>query len=168
MFSKKDLDNNTDIPKTIYTTGFGQEKEQSFEQFLRRYYGYIGEKRFSLVCVPKENEEGYININRNLKRKEFFSGEVIILEDKYSGIVPTIYKIIDKNNRIYTLEIFNHYGINQAKTGERFYLSGQIYENEANKDNSIIMSFWNINEQIFSLIKRDKKQEVIDKLKELL
>ena len=168
LFSKKDLDNNTDIPKTIYTTGFGQEKEQSFEQFLRRYYGYIGEKRFSLVCVPKENEEGYININRNLKRKEFFSGEVIILEDKYSGIVPTIYKIIDKNNRIYTLEIFNHYGINQAKTGERFYLSGQIYENEANKDNSIIMSFWNINEQIFSIIKRDKKQEVIDKLKAIM
>ena len=30
------------------------------------------------------------------------------------------------------------------------------------------MSFWNINEQIFSLIKRDKKQEVIDKLKAIM
>ncbi len=169
LFSKKDLEGgNTDVPKTVYTTGFGQEREQSFEQFLRRYYGYIGEKRFSIVCVPKENEEGYINLNRNIKRKEIFSGQVVILEDRYSGIVPTIYKVIDENNVMYTLEIFNHYGINQAKVGERFYLSGQIYENRESKENSIIISFWNNDEQSFSLIKRDRKQEVIDRLRVLM
>lgn len=168
LFSKEDVDSNADIPKTVYTTGFGQEKEQSYEQFLRRYYGYIGDKRFSIVCVPKENEEGYINLDRNIRRKEIFSGQVLILEDRYSGIVPTIYKVIDENNIIYTLEIFNHYGINQARAGERFYLSGQIYENEESKEKSIIMSFWNSDEQSFSLMKRDKKQEVIDRLKVLM
>ena len=167
LFSKEDVDSNTDIPKTVYTTGFGQEKEQSFEQFLRRYYGYIGDKRFSIVCVPKENEEGYINLNRNIKRKEMFSGQVVILEDRYSGIVPTIYKVIDENNMIYTLEIFNHYGINQARVGERFYLSGPIYEDKESKENLIIMSFWKNDEQSFSLMKRDRKQEAIDRLKVL-
>ena len=168
LFHKEDVDSNTDIPKTVYTTGFGQEKEQSFEQFLRRYYGYIGDKRFSIVCVPKENEEGYINLNRNIKRKEMFSGQVLILEDKYSGIVPTIYRVIDENNMMYTLEIFNHYGINQARVGERFYLLGQIYENKESKENYIIMSFWNNDEQSFSLMKRDCKQDVLDRLRVLM
>lgn len=168
LFHKEDVDSNTDIPKTVYTTGFGQEKEQSFEQFLRRYYGYIGDKRFSIVCVPKENEEGYINLNRNIKRKEMFSGQVLILEDKYSGIVPTIYKVIDENNMMYTLEIFNHYGINQARVGERFYLLGQIYENKESKENYIIMSFWNNDEQSFSLMKRDCKQDVLDRFRVLM
>lgn len=168
LFHKEDVDSNTDIPKTVYTTGFGQEKEQSFEQFLRRYYGYIGDKRFSIVCVPKENEEGYINLNRNIKRKEMFSGQVLILADKYSGIVPTIYRVIDENNMMYTLEIFNHYGINQARVGERFYLLGQIYENKESKENYIIMSFWNNNEQSFSLMKRDCKQDVLDRLRVLM
>lgn len=168
LFHKEDVDSNTDIPKTVYTTGFGQEKEQSFEQFLRRYYGYIGDKRFSIVCVPKENEEGYINLNRNIKRKEMFSGQVLIVEDKYSGIVPTIYRVIDENNMIYTLEIFNHYGINQARVGERFYLLGQIYENKESKENYIIMSFWNNDEQSFSLMKRNRKQEALDRLRVLM
>lgn len=168
LFTKEDVDSNVDVPKTVYTTGFGQEKEQSFVQFLRRYYGYIGEKRFSIVCVPKENEEGYINLDRNIKRKSIFSGQVVILEDKYSGIVPSIYRGIDENNMMYKIEIFNHYGINQAKEGERVYLSGQIYEDKETEENTIIMSFWNNEKQSFSLIKRDRKQEVIDRLRVLM
>ena len=69
---------------------------------------------------------------------------------------------------MYTLEIFNHYGINQARVGERFYLLGQIYENKESKENYIIMSFWNNNEQSFSLMKRDCKQDVLDRLRVLM
>lgn len=168
LFYKNDLQNNEDVPKTVYTTGFGQDKEQAFEQFLRRYYGYIGKKRFSIVCVPKENELGYININRKLKRTGDFEGQVLIVDDTYSGIVPTIYKVADSKGKIYTLEIFNHYGINQAREGERFLLSGQLYDNRKNNDQSIIISFWTDREQLFSLAHRERKQEILDRLRTLL
>jgi len=68
LFCDSDL-TNKDVPKTIFTTGFGKDKETAFKQFLRRYYGYIEDKRFSICCVPKKNEEGYIQLNRNLKKE---------------------------------------------------------------------------------------------------
>ena len=165
LFKKGNLETNSDVPNTVYTTGFGQEKEQAQEQFLRRYYGYIGSKRFSIVCVPRENEIGYINLNRDLEKKGVLSEDVLITDDTYSGIVPTIYKVIDSNGNLYSLEMFNHYGINQARTGERFHLRGQVYENKENAERSVIISFWNDIEQNFSLLQREKKQEVIDKLR---
>lgn len=155
LFSKKDLLKNVDVPKTIYTEGFGENTQQSFEQFLRRYYGYINNKRFSIVCVPKENDDGLIELNRKIKKYKKFAGKVLILEDKHSLIVPARYKVIDENKNVYTLEIFNHYGINQAKQGEIVYVTGQVYINLESGEKYIINSFWSKVKQSFSLIKSE-------------
>ena len=130
----------TDYASKRLNCGFGYNLETVKKQFNKRYYGFIDNQQFSIVCVPYEEKEGYIDLNRKLDNKKEFKKKLKVIDDTYSSIIPAIYKCIDEDNNIYTVEVFNHYGINQARNGDHLYI-------EANEfNNTVIYGFWNKNE----------------------
>ncbi len=132
-------------------SGYGKDVEHALKQFKRRFYGFVNNKQFSIVCVPLMEEDGYINLKRNIKFIDYFDDVVTITDDTYSGIVPTIYKGIDSNDIEYRIEIFNHYGINQARLQEKVHIKGKWYLDLDTKEKIIILSFWSGTEERFDV-----------------
>lgn len=128
-----------------FDCGFGNNLEVAQKQFLRRYYGFISNKQFSIVCVPYENKSGYIDLNRNLKYLGQFEDVLKIVNADNSCVVPSTYIGMNKKGIEYTIEVYNHYGINQLKTNEKAYISGNLYLNEKTGEKIIIIAFWNKN-----------------------
>lgn len=131
--------------------GFGKNLNLSLKQFKRRFYGFTDDTQFSIVCVPIVEKDGYIDLNRQIKFIENYEGILTISNDYYSCIVPSIYKGIDDNGAEYKIEIFNHYGINQAKVGEKVYIKGKAYEDLNSGEKIIILSFWSGLKERFDL-----------------
>ena len=131
--------------------GFGKNLNLSLKQFKRRFYGFTDDTQFSIVCVPLVEKDGYIDLNRQIKFIENYEGILTISNDYYSCIVPSIYKGIDDNGAEYKIEIFNHYGINQAKVGEKVYIKGKAYEDLNSGEKIIILSFWSGLKERFDL-----------------
>lgn len=131
--------------------GYGNNYKLLKKQFLRRYYGFVHGKQFSIVCVPYEFENGYINLNRMIKFENNFEGVLIVTNDDNSCIVPSIYEAVDTNGKKYTIEIFNHYGINQIKKGEKVLVKGKEYRDYSNNNAIIILSFWSNVKERFDL-----------------
>ncbi len=125
--------------------GFGNDLESVQNQFNKRYYGFIDKQQFSIVCVPYENKEGYINLNRKLDDNKPFKKKLKVIDDKYSSIIPAIYRCIDDDGNIYTIEMYNHYGINQARNGNYIYVEANEYKNL--NENMVVYGFWNKNER---------------------
>lgn len=133
--------------------GYGNNDASIFTQFIRRFYGVIENKSFSIIGVPYENGEGYINLNRTLTYIKDFSGVVKIISNKYSCIVPSSYSVEDELGNKYKVEIFNHYGINQAEENERFFIRGKCYSSDIeNEGEIIILSFWSKLKERFDLL----------------
>lgn len=130
------------------TCGYGNNLELLKKQFLRRYYGFVDGKQFSIVCVPNEYQDGYIDLNRNIKYDSNVEEIYKVVDSEYSCMIPSIYEVIDKDDNKFTVEVFNHYGINQIKNGEKVFIKGKKYINCSNDKSIIILSFWsNVNER---------------------
>lgn len=134
--------------------GFGNDIDTLKKQFYRRYYGFINNKQFSIVCVPYENNDGYVNLNRKIAFENIYEGYITIKDDDNSCIVPSIYKGIDNKNEEYIIEVYNHYGINQVKQGEKIFIRGKKYKLKENNKNIIIIGFWNNIEERFDLYEK--------------
>ena len=57
-------------------------------------------QQFSIVCVPYEEKDGYIDLDRKLDNKKVFKKKLKVIDDTYSSIIPAIYKCIDEDNNI--------------------------------------------------------------------
>ena len=137
--------------------GFGDNSVSILTQELRRFYGFIESKRFSVICVLKSSDKTPIDNSRRIKYQEYFQGEVEIVSDIYSEVIPSFLNVIEKKTgKEMTLEIHNHYGINQARKGESFNIKADKYIDLKTKEEILIISFWSHsavkNEQMFSLI----------------
>lgn len=131
--------------------GYGNNVELLKKQFLRRYYGFVCGKQFSIVCVPYEFKDGYINLNRKIKFDSIHEGVLKIINDDNSCMIPSIYEAVDEKNERYIIEIFNHYGINQVKIGEKVFVKGKKYMDCYNNESIIILSFWSNVKERFDL-----------------
>ena len=131
-------------------SGYGKTIKKQIEQFYRRYYGFIDDKQFSIVCVPKMNEFDYINLDRTLKNKGRFKGKLMVLDDSYSKVIPSKY-VMTNGKDTYNVEIYNHYSINQIKKGEWCYIEGNCYLDE-NNNKTIILGFWNSEKERVDLL----------------
>lgn len=131
--------------------GYGYNVESLLKQFKRRYYGFVFDKQFSIVCVPYESKEGYINLNRKLIFSGVFEGFLTIIGDDNSCIIPSTYYGIDNEKNFYSIEIYNHYGLNQVKKNEKIFVRGKKYKNKYDDKEVIILSFWSGIEERFDL-----------------
>lgn len=131
--------------------GYGNNIEIMKKQFFRRYYGFVFGKQFSVVCVPYEFGDGYINLNRKIKYIDTYEGILKITNDDNSCLIPSRYIAKDINNKEYKIEVYNHYGINQAKNNELVFVKGKKYKDIKENDEIIILSFWSNIEERFDL-----------------
>ena len=143
--------------------GFGYDLESVIAQFKRRYYGFIDNQQFSIVCVTKMNGEGFINLKRNIVYVGFIKKKMLVIDDTYSSIIPAIYKCVDCDGNLYTIEMYNHYGINQARNGDYLYIQANEYYNVSSLERLLIYGFWNKNERFHVVGGNDEKQRVFHK-----
>lgn len=144
--------------------GFGYDLESVINQFKKRYYGFINNQQFSIVCVPKMNDKGFINLNRNIVYTGFIQKKMLVIDDTYSSIIPAIYKCVDDDGNIYMIEMYNHYGINQAKNGDYLYIQANEYYDVNLSERLVIYGFWNKNEKFHVLGGNDEKQRAFRKI----
>ena len=156
-FSKLILNNNfklyteKDIKPKLYKlklSGFGTNNKMAKNQFLKRYYGFYKDVKFSIVCVPDLNEYDYLPIDNKLTANGIFSGYVQVVEDYYSNLIPAKLKV-KNNEKIFDLYIYDHYGMNQAKKRDRIYINAKMY---STFDNKLVLTigFWNKIKTIFN------------------
>jgi predicted nucleotidyltransferase len=132
--------------------GYGDTDEAILKQELRRFYGFIGNKRFSIVNVlGDESFNEYINLDRELEFKQVVNSNFKIIDDKFSFMTPSKYQLVNSKGENYTLEIISHYGTNQAKRGESFYIQGKQYDEINTGKKVIILSFWSGIEEKFNI-----------------
>lgn len=139
--------------------GFGDGLENVKKQFLKRYYGFINQQQFSIVCVPFESGKGYINLNRTISYVGPLKKSLKIINDDYASIIPSIYQGIDQNGDIYTIEVFNHYGINQAKAGDYVDINASEYINKDTNERLIIYGFWHNGKEEFNVLNGGKDEQ---------
>lgn len=131
--------------------GYGENIELMKKQFERRYYGFIFDKQFSIVCVPYESDSGYIDLNRKIAFDGIFEGVLTIIDDDNSCMIPSVYHGVDFKNKKYTIEIYNHYGINQVRKNEKVFVKGKKYKKCSDNSMIIILSFWSNIKERFDL-----------------
>ena len=68
-----------------------------------------------------------INLKRNIVYVGFIKKKMLVIDDTYSSIIPAIYKCVDCDGNLYTIEMYNHYGINQARNGDYLYIQANEY-----------------------------------------
>lgn len=153
LYERKDYAN---IFKRRKNIGFGNNKIAIIEQELRRFYGHIEDKKFCIINVLKTQDSKNLNLNRKIKFYKVFEGEIQIVNNDLGHVTPSILYGIDKQKNIYRIEIINHYGINQTRKDESFFVRGKMYRDVDTNENIIIIAFWNCDiEQRFDLLTID-------------
>ncbi|PIP29176.1 hypothetical protein COX28_00475 [Candidatus Kuenenbacteria bacterium CG23_combo_of_CG06-09_8_20_14_all_39_39] len=117
FYNKKDFNN---IIKDRKMLGYGRSKTAILTQELRRFYGFIRNKRFSIINVLSNEDKPIIDLKRKIKCLGLFKNELFITEDKYSIVSPGVILGKDKEENKYRIELINPYGINQAKKTKSF------------------------------------------------
>lgn len=154
FYDKRDFH---DIMKDRRNLGYGSNKAILIQE-LRRFYGFIKNKKFSIVNVLSDEDKNIINLNRKIKYLGIFKDELFITDDKYSIISPSVVYGKNKEGYKYKIELITPYGINQARKGEKFFVRGKLYKDINSKEKIIILSFWSETKEYFNLITDYHKQ----------
>lgn len=132
--------------------GFGSASETQRIQNGRRFYGIFQGQRFSIVPVPSPADVDWHSIwNRTLRRVGVFEGPLQISETTLSSLCPAFLEARDSCGSAYRIEIYNHYGVNQARGGETFFVRAPMFECSATGLRHLVLAFWEHEKQDFSL-----------------
>lgn len=152
LYEEKDY---PEILKRRRSIGYGNSDVTIIEQESRRFYGFIRNKRFSLINVLEDDDPRNIDISRKIRFQKIFEGEIRISDSLLGLVTPSMLYGSNHSGEKYRIEIINHYGINQARDSERFFVRGNIYRDIKSGENIIILTFWNQDvEQRFDLLSR--------------
>lgn len=133
--------------------GYGNTYNTVIKQDLRRFYGYTGKRRFSIIPVLDNTDRDPICLERSIKFIKNYSTIIKITDSKYGIVTPSVYIGEDLNGDYgkMTVEIHSHYGVNQAKVNERIQVEGPLYYDKTSRKYLIIISFWSQQKQSFNL-----------------
>jgi len=146
--------NSSAISRDKKNLEFGGNKKNIIIQEARRFYGFIRGKRFSIINVLNNGDKPNINLNRKIKYIGLFKNILSITDVKYSIVTPSILLGRTLNGERYRVELITHYGINQARKNDKFFIKGKIYQDIVTQEKIIIISFWSRIKQQFDLITR--------------
>jgi len=149
LYTKKDYFSIIEKRSNI---GFGLAKESIFLQEMRRFGGFINGTKFNLINVADVSKETVFDDTRKIRYIGIFSGKLTIIDDSLGIAIPGIVWADDERGSRYRIELITPYGINQAKTGEKFYVHGDLYKNIHTQERIIILSFWGHGEIRFNLL----------------